>query len=192
MEHRSLIDPTRQTAGAIYRDAQINGERGVVIGDINYEIRKSLVVDLNETIAKGTEEFEGRVFYITVYEKKDLMMKNAIIRKLIKTKYRPYPEADTSVYKVIPSGNEVYFCWSLPARFEMINMLNTPELRTQDWEKEDLKLFRHWENDRLEYFGFCKNEEGNWKANPLYSGDKMMTTGDPDAKAVSFHRESKS
>ena len=43
MENISRIDPTRNTAGSIYRDAQINGERNVVIGDMNHEIQKDLV-----------------------------------------------------------------------------------------------------------------------------------------------------
>jgi hypothetical protein len=42
MEHKSLIDPSRNTVGSIYRDAQINAEQGVVIGDVNHEIKISL------------------------------------------------------------------------------------------------------------------------------------------------------
>jgi len=192
MENRSLIDPTRKTVGSIYRDAQMNGERGVIIGDVNYEMRKSLVVDLNETIVRGTEEFEGRLFYITVYEKKDLQMKNALIRRLIKTKYRPYPEADTMVYKVVPSSNEIFFCWNLPARFEMINMLNTPELRPKQHEQEELQMFRHWEHDRLEYYGFTKDDMGNWKANPLFCGDLLISKANPEEKTVSMHTSTSS
>ena len=188
MEHRSLIDPTRQTAGAIYRNAQISGERGVIVGDMNYEMRKSLVVDLNETIQQGTKDFDQCVFFITVYEKKDLQMKNALIRRLIKTKYRPYPEADTMVFKVIPLANEVYFCWNLPARYEMINMLNTPELRITPHEQHELQMFRHWENDRLEYYGFCKDDLGNWKANPLFRGDVLISISDPEQISVSMHK----
>lgn len=190
MENVSSIDPTRKTVGAIYRDAQINGERGLITGDVNYEMRKSLVVDLNETIEQGTKEFEGKVFYITVYEKRDLQMKNAFIRRLIKTKYRPYPEADTMVFKVNPKAAEVYFCWNLPARHEMINMLNTPELRTKPHEQEELNMFRHWEGDRLEYYGFTKNNEGNWIANPLYRGDVIVSKANPEDISVSMHVKS--
>jgi len=57
----------------------------------------------------------------------------------------------------------------------MINMLNTPELRIKPWEQEELHLFRHWENLRLEYFGFKKNDEGEWEENPLYNGDKLIS-----------------
>ncbi len=192
MENRSLIDPTRKTVGAIYRDAQINGERGLITGDMNYEMRKSLVDDINDTVARGTQEFEGRLFYITVYEKRDLQMKNAFIRRLIKTKYRPYPEADTMVYKVNPSSNEVFFCWNLPARHEMINMLNTPELRPAQYEQEELQMFRHWEHDRLEHYGFTKNDLGNWIANPLYSGDIVVSKIRPEDISISLHNNSQS
>jgi hypothetical protein len=65
MENQSHIDPTRKTAGAIYRDAQINGERGVVIGDVSHEIKKDLVVDINEAIQQGRShpDFVGKPFY---------------------------------------------------------------------------------------------------------------------------------
>ena len=97
MQHQSRFDPTRQTAGAIYRDAQIHGEKQIITGDMNYELRKSLVDDLNDTVKQGSIDFEGRPFYITVYERRDLQMKNAFIRRLYKTVYRPYPEQDTLV-----------------------------------------------------------------------------------------------
>ena len=187
MEHQSIIDPTRKTVGAIYRDAQINGERGLITGDMNYELRKSLTEDLNDTIIVGTKEFEGRIFFITVYERRDLQMKNAFIRRMIKSKYRPYPEADTLVFKVIPAANEVYFCWHLPARYEMINMLNSSELRQTPMEQEQLDLFRRWERDQLEHYGFAKDSEGNWIANPLYSGDKIVSVNQEKATAVSLH-----
>lgn len=187
MEHQSIIDPTRKTVGAIYRDAQINGERGLITGDMNYELRKSLTEDLNETIVTGTKEFGERIFYITVYERRDLQMKNAFIRRMIKTKYRPYPEADTLVFKVIPDSNEVYFCWHLPARYEMINMLNSTELRQTSMEQEELAQFRRWERSQLEYYGFAKNEEGNWVENYLYSGDKMVSISHEKAVVVSLH-----
>ncbi len=191
MQNNSLFDPSRKTVGQIYREAQLQGERGLITGDMNYELRKSLVVDLNETVERGSKEFKGKLFYITVYEKRDLQMKNAFIRKLIKTRYRPYPEADTHVYKVIPSGNEVYFCWSLPPRYEMINMLNTPEIRTEPHEQEELRLFRHWENFQLEHFGFCKNDIGNWIANKYYDRDRLISKSNPDDKNISMHNPMK-
>lgn len=190
MENRSVIDPSRKTVGAIYRDAQINGERGLITGDMNYEMRKSLVDDLNDTVIQGAKDFEGRLFYITVYERRDLQMKNAFIRRMIKTKYRPYPEADTLVFKVNPSSNEVFFCWHLPARYEMVNMLNTPDLRPAQHEQEELQMFRHWENDRLEHYGFTKDDMGNWIPNPLYRGDIVVSKINPDDITISTHNNS--
>ena len=56
MEFKSKIDPSRNTAGSIYRDAQIHGEQGVLIGDVNHEIKKDLVYDINEAIDQGAKE----------------------------------------------------------------------------------------------------------------------------------------
>jgi len=82
MEYQSKIDPTRQTAGKIYRDAQINGEKGVIIGDVNHEIQKDLVKDINEAIEQGEKAvtspmaFDKRpiaqAFQLTDAMKKDL------------------------------------------------------------------------------------------------------------------------
>lgn len=179
MQNQSKYDPTRKTVGAIYRDAQFSGEKQIITGDMNYEMRKSLVEDLNDTIKQGSVEMEGRPFYITVHEKRDLQMKNAFLRRMIKTKYRPYPEDDTLVFRSIPYTNETYFCWELPHRSNMINMLACPDI----YNPSELQLYRHWENDRLEHFGFMKNEEGNWKENPLYRGDKLVAKdSEPVAK----------
>ena len=182
MEHISRFDPSRQTAGAIYRNAQIHGEKQLITGDMNYELRKSLVDDLNDTVIQGTKDFEGRPFYITVYERRDLQMKNAFIRRLYKTVYRPYPEADTLVFRVVPYTNAIYFCWELPQRAHMLNMLACPDL----YDPAELQKFRQWENERLEHFGFIKDEMGNWRDNPLYSGDKLIAQN-PDDKSVSLH-----
>ncbi len=171
MTYRSTLDPSRMTVGAIYREAQLRGERQIITGDMNYEFRKSLVDDLNDAITLGTKKFEGRPFYITVYEKRDLAMKNAFHRELTKTRYRPYPEANTLVFRTIPYAERTYFCWELPERHHMINELACPEL----YDPERLSKYRHWENMRLEHFGFMKNDEGNWIENPSYRGDKVCS-----------------
>ena len=170
MDNKSRFDPTRKTVGAIYRDAQFNGEKQIITGDMNYELRKSLVEDLNDTINQGAKDFEGRPFFITVHEKRDLQMKNAFIRRMIKTLYRPYPEDDTLVFKFIPYTGDVFFCWELPHRTNMLNMLNCPDL----YPAEQLNQLRDWENMKLENFGFMKNEEGNWKENPFYCKDTLI------------------
>lgn len=173
MEHQSSIDSTRKTAGSIYRDAQINGEKGVIIGDVNHEIKKDLVTDINEAIAEGTKAMENKPFYLAIYEKYDLMMKRGLVRIRKVTKYRPYPEQDTMVFHVYPNG-DVYFCWELPHRSEMMNILLSPDLH--DYER--VQMIKRWENLQLEYFGFKKDEEGNWVENELYQGDSLMGAQD--------------
>lgn len=188
MENQSKYDKSRKTVGAIYRDAQLYGERQLITGDMNYELRKSLVDDLNDTVKQGTIDFEHAPFYITVHEKRDLQMPNAFIRRMIKTKYRPYPEDDTLVFRVIPFAQEIYFCWELPHRSNMLNMLNAQEL----FDPKDIQKIKRWENMQLEYFGFMKNEEGNWKENPLYSGDELVSLTHEKAQIISMHSPSNS
>ena len=156
MDYKSQIDPTRQTAGAIYREAQISGERGVVIGDVNHEIKKGLVEDINEAIIAGEKEMQGEPFYLAIYEKYDLMLKRGLVRIRKLTKYRPYPEQDSMVFHVYPGGT-VYFCWELPHRSQMINILMNEGL----YDPKYVDLIRRWENIQLEHFGFTKDDEGN-------------------------------
>ena len=178
MDHMSLIDPSRQTAGAIYREAQINGERGVVIGDVNHEIKKDLVVDINEAIELGTKEMDGKPFYLAIYEKYDLMLKKGLVRIRKITKYRPYPEQDSMVFHVYPGGS-VYFCWELPHRTQMLNVLMTPDL----FDREYVQRIKRWENIQLEYYGFKKDAEGNWVENELYRGDELLGTSHIEKKS---------
>ena len=175
MNNKSNIDPSRNTVGSIYRDAQINGERGVVIGDVNHEITKDLVKDINEAIEQGTKEMEGKPFYLAIYEKYDLMLKRGLVRIRKITKYRPYPEQDMMCFHVYPNG-DVYFCWELPHRSQMMNILMSPDL----FDQSRVEMIKRWENLQLEYFGFTKDEEGNWIENKLYRGDFLM--GSPDGQ----------
>lgn len=109
---------------------------------------KSLVDDLNETIASNP--FEGRPFYITIYEKKDLQMKRSILRRLYKTLYRPYPEDDTVVFYVEPNSNTVKFCWCLPHHSEMDNMISNSGL----YDFNMINDIKAWKAMDMEYFGF--------------------------------------
>lgn len=179
MENQSLIDPTRKTAGAIYRDAQINGEKGVIIGDVNHEIKKDLVKDINEAIEAGEKEMNGKPFYLAIYEKYDLMMKRGLVRIRKITKYRPYPEQDTMVFHIYPGGN-VYFCWELPHRTQMMNILMNSEL----YDPERVEMIKRWENLQLEYYGFKKDENGNWVENELFRGDQLLGVSAQDKNAV--------
>jgi hypothetical protein len=179
LEYQSQIDPKRETAGKIYRDAQISGEKGVVIGDVNHEITKDLVKDINEAIEAGEKEMGGKPFYLAIYEKYDLMLKRGLVRIRKITKYRPYPEQDTMVFHIYPGG-DVYFCWELPHRTQMMNILMNPEL----FEAERIQQLKRWENLQLEYFGFKKDENGNWVENELYRGDQLMTSSPKEKNAV--------
>lgn len=173
MDLKSHIDPSRNTAGSIYRDAQINGERGVIIGDVNYEIKKDLVKDINEAIEQGQKEMGDKPFYLAIYEKYDLMLKRGLVRIRKITKYRPYPEQDMMAFHIYPNG-DVYFCWELPHRSQMMNILMSPDL----FDPNHVDLIRKWENLQLEYFGFTKDAEGNWVENMLYCGDFLLGSAD--------------
>lgn len=174
MSFTSNIDPSRNTVGSIYRDAQIHGEKGVIIGDVNHEIKKGLVEDINEAIEHGAKELGGQPFYLAIYEKYDLMLKKGLVRIRKITKYRPYPEQDSMVFHVFPGG-DVFFCWALPHRTQMMNILMNPDLYTY----EEVSKIRQWENLQLEYFGFTKDENANWVENKMYRGDTIMKPPEP-------------
>ncbi len=171
MDNQSHYDPTRKTVGAIYKEIQENSKRDfVTVGDMTNEVMSSLVEDINETVIDGTKEFGGEIFYITVHEKKDLQMKTCLLRRMIKTSYRPYPEDDTLVFKVIPSASQVKFCWCLPHHTEMDNVLDNSNLYETDYVNEIMA----WKRLDLYHFGFVKDPMGNWMPNPNWP-DKDMT-----------------
>lgn len=144
----SSIDPTRETYGAIYNKAQQEGEKLVEIGDMSRELTNSLVDDLNETIASNP--YDGEIFYITVYEKKDLQMPNSILRRLYTTKYRPYPEDDTIVFKVNPKNQHLDFCWCIPHHTEMLNVITN----VSQFDKALVDDVLAWRANDLKHFGF--------------------------------------
>lgn len=157
-EDTSRFDSSRKTAGAIYREAaENNTDEFVECGDLSRELTKSLVDDLNECIT--SDPFEGRPFYITIYEKKDLQMKRAILRRLYTSLYRPYPEDDTVVFFVDPRSNTVKFCWCLPHHTEMDNMLSNSGL----YDFNMINDIRAWKSEDLDYFGFHKFHLPNGK-----------------------------
>lgn len=168
MKDQSLYDPSRKTVGAIYRDAQINNtEKSVTNGDLTNELMSSLVCDLNDTIR--SDPHEGRPFYITVHEKKDLLMPRCILRRMITSEKRPYPEDDTVVFFVNPKSSDVRFCWCLPHWSEMDNMLDNETL----FDQKMIEKLRAWKRVDLHHFGFRKDPEGNWEANPFYTDAPM-------------------
>lgn len=152
MNNTSRIDPTRKTVGSIYLDAKKSCSDSYVInGDLTRELTNSLVDDLNKTIASNP--FDGKPFYITIYEKKDLQMKTAILRRLYVSKYRPYPEDDTIVFHVEPRSNNVKFCWCLPHSSEMDNIL----VNFLSYDKNLVADIKAWKDVDMEHFGFRKH-----------------------------------
>lgn len=174
---KSRIDPSRKTVGTIYRDAQMNGEKNVIVGDVTHEIKKDLVQDINEAIVQGQKQIPNKPFYLAIYEKYDLMLKKGLVRIRKITKYRPYPEQDSMVFHIYPNG-DIYFCWELPHRAQMTNVLMNWSL----YEKSYVDLIRRWENLQLEYFGFTKDENANWVENPHYDKDFLMGSNDGKKK----------
>ncbi len=177
-ENQSAYDPTRKTVGAIYRDAQLaNTEKSVTNGDLTNELMSSLITDLNETIA--SDPYQGRNFFITIHEKKDLQMPNMILRRMLTSLYRPYPEDDTIVFSVNPKSCEVLFCWCLPHWSEMDNMLANEGL----FEPELIREIRAWKRVDLQEFGFRKDPIGNWEANPFFK-DKPLEESQPRVRIL--------
>lgn len=173
MDHQSMYDPTRKTVGAIYREAQLNNkEDRIEVGDMSRELMSSLVCDLNDTIKSNPHQ--DRPFYITVHESKDLQMPNMIRRRMLTSVYRPYPEDDTVVFWVNPKTNQVKFCWCLPHWSEMENILANANL----FEKEHIEEVRAWKRVDLYFFGFRKDEMGNWTPNEHWKGDKDLTNAE--------------
>jgi hypothetical protein len=167
MKYQSRFDPTRQTMGAIALEARKN-TTPIECGDMTNEMIKSLVDDLNETIQSNP--FEGRPFYISVVEKKDYLLPNAIHRGMVTTMYRPYPENNTIVFHCDPKTNVVKLCWTLPHWSEMDNMLNNQE-------KRNLKLVSDiyaWKTLNLEYFGFSRDEKDIPYDNGHYRNDQVL------------------
>ena len=168
MENQSQYDPSRKTVGAIYRDAQINNkEKFVTNGDLTNELMSSFVSDLNDTIT--SDPFDGRPFYITIHEKKDLAMPHMILRRMLTSLKRPYPEDDTVVFNFDPQTNEVSFCWCLPHWSEMDNMLANEGL----FNHEMIQQIKAWKNIDLYHFGFRKDPMGLWEVNPAWE-DKHL------------------
>ena len=158
----------RQTIGAIYQKAQSdNTDRFVTNGDLTNELMSSLVCDLNDTIQ--SKPFGEKDYYITVHEKKDLQMPRAILRRMLTSLYRPYPEDDTLVFKVMQQGSDIRFCWCLPHWSEMDNMVVNENL----FDKNLVNEIRAWKRLDLQHFGFRKDAFGNWEANPYYEDKKL-------------------
>jgi hypothetical protein len=162
---KSLYDQSRNTVGKIYRDLQMNANPGLIeVGDMSNDMMPGLVEDINDAIEEGTKDFEGRPFYVMIHEKKDLQMPSALLRKIYKQLWRPYPEDDTTVFWHDPRAFKTCFCWSLPHWSEMNNILANSNLFDHNMVEE----LKAWKRNDLTHFGFIKDETGNWTANPNF------------------------
>ena len=162
------IDPNqsrfadRENVGKIYRDAQIaNANQQVSVGDMTNEILSSLVEDLNNVIDSAPYD-NKRAYFIRVHDKKDLVMKRAIIRSIETTVYRPWPEDDTTVFHVDPVLNEVRFCWCIPHASEIMNIIVNEAI----YDKDLVIKLKAWRRVDLYHFGFRKNDKAEWEGNP--------------------------
>jgi hypothetical protein len=159
--YSSRFDPSRDTVGKIYRDAQIgyDGSR-IEIGEMKGAILPDLVNDINEALCIPCE----KPFYLLMTEKRDLQMKNAFARTFKHLSYRPYPEDSTTVFWKDPKSQELRFCWDLPHWSEMDNILNNPLFY-------DIELVNHiiaWKKNDLSPFGFYYHKEHKWIPNPKH------------------------
>lgn len=154
-ENQSAYDPSRKTVGAIYRDAKLaNSEDIIESGDMTRELTSSLVDDINDCIQDTCKEGKwlGSDFYITVHENKDLAMPNMVKRRLVRSKFRPWPEDDTIVFRINESRSEVRYCWVLPHSTEMHNILQNHTLYNQEYVNDII----NWTCFNMEHFGFVK------------------------------------
>ena len=140
----------RDTVGTIAQLAAQSKER-VQVGDMARELMPQLVFDLNEAIASNP--FEDRPFYIVIHEKKDLLLTNTILRRVLRQEYRPYPEENTHVFWTDPKTHETLFCWCLPHRSEFPNILEN----ASRYCKEYIKDIVAYAKERLDHFGFYKH-----------------------------------
>lgn len=150
----------RDTVGTIAQLAAKSNER-VQVGDMARAMMPQLVDDLNDAITSNP--FDDRPFYIIIHEKKDLLLKNTILRRVLKQEYRPYPEPATQVFWTDPKSQETLFCWCLPHTSEMPNILEN----ASQYSKEYLKDIIAYQKERLDHFGFYKAGETEDKT-PIY------------------------
>lgn len=139
----------RETVGSTYVKAQTD-MKGILVGDVNYQLVQSLVEDLNESIQSNP--YEGRPFYISIVEERDALMKNAIKRRMFTTLYRPFPEDNTLVHYTIPQQEKTFFCWDLPHHSEIPNLINNEWLYDGDYIHKIKEFLR----GNLQSFGFQK------------------------------------
>lgn len=168
---KSHYDPSRYTVGKIYRDLQMKGDRTpVIVGDMSNEMIKDMRVDLEDSINACLKSGKYQEpFYMMIHQKKDLQMPSAILRRMIDTSYRPWPEDDTDVFKIDPKSLRVFFCWSLPHWSEMDNMIANQHL----FSPEMVFQIKAWKDYNLRPFGFYWHPERKWIPNPNWKDQSL-------------------
>lgn len=139
----------RDTVGSIAVKAAASNQQ-VEVGDMSRELMPQLIADLNEAIASNP--FDDKPFYIIIHEKKDLLLKNMILRRVIRQEKRPYPEPNTSVFWTDPKTQETLFCWSLPHKANFMNYL----VNASRYDKQQIKDIIAYNYERMDHFGFYK------------------------------------
>ena len=157
----SRFDPSRFTVGKIYQDVQLYGDKSnILVGDMANEMVKECLDDVNAALM--SDPYHGYPFYVMLHEKKDLQMKSAILRRVIKLPFRPWPEDDTVVFLKNPKTQEVRFCWALPHWSEMDNIL----MNSCQYASEMVNQILDWKKFNMEAFGFMKLDHERWGPNP--------------------------
>ncbi len=165
MENQSMFDPTRQTVGSLSNEVRAADTKSMQIGDINKEMLKGFIDDVNDALEQGRKEYPDQTFFVLVTEKWEYQMKNALYRKVALSKKRPYPEANTTCFKYDHNLKEVRFCWDLPMRHDMWNIQNSSAL----YAPQLVEDIQRWERFELEHFGFTKAGLGDqWEENPYF------------------------
>jgi hypothetical protein len=173
MSSKSQYDPSRDTVGKIYRDAQMQNshEDAIEIGDMGRELTRDLVDDINDAL----EEFDKKEkpYYLMVHEKKDLQMKSALARRMIYFGYRPWPEDDTIVFWKDPKVQELRFCWALPHWSEMDLIL----MNEDQFDKSFISQIKAWREVNLRPFGFQFHKELRWIPDPTWEDEPIKKYG---------------
>ena len=169
MTGKSLYDPSRDTVGKIYRDAQFNNahEDAIEIGDMSNELTRDLITDINEALTQFDKKEVP--YYLVIHEKKDLQMKQAFLRRMLYFGYRPWPEDDTVVFRKNPKTQELRFCWALPHWSEMDLIL----MNESHFDKSFVEDIKAWKSYDLKHFGFVEDPELKWIPDPNFKDRKV-------------------
>jgi hypothetical protein len=181
MSGKSQYDPSRDTVGKIYRDAQMKNkhEDTIEIGDMGRELTTSLIEDINDAIEnwdKGigiSPDLIGKPYYLMIHEKKDLQMQSAIARRMMYFGYRPWPEDDTVVFWKDPKVQELRFCWALPHWSEMDLIL----MNEDQFDKAFISQIKSWRDIDLKPFGFRFHSELRWIPDPNWVDEPIKKYG---------------